>query len=530
MTEVKNHPRLFCRGKTYYYRRRVPADLLAHFGRKEIIFSLQTSDKKQASEKARVEDVKCDQQFVQLRAARAPVAAAELTPVEIERLALIYKADILGADEEARKEAALGGPLSWMYDHMDPGPVVDELEELEVALSAPRSLLRNTSTEDRFLASQGLVVGRDNLSLVPLMEALKAARQAALQGLVSRYNGQQIPTPAVPSAPSRAAPASSRLSLDDLLSYWKQQRTRPARSVMDAATAVQRLQARTPGLSASEITKGHVVAYKDAELAKGLSVATVNKSLGLLKAIFKVAVDNDKLPASPAESVKTPATRQGPKSRVPFAGDDLRQIFTSTVFATDARPSGGKGEAAFWLPLIALFTGARQSEIGQLQTVDICERGPGLFCFHFTDESSPDQRLKTSTSRRWVPIHPELIKCGLLDYWRERKASGDGPLFPLLTRRYDNIAASWSQWFGRYLRKEVGIADKRKVFHSFRHGFKDALRAAGVEKAINDALTGHESGDVGSTYGDETYPLPPLVEAIERLNYPGLDLSHLYRK
>ena len=34
-------------------------------------------------------------------------------------------------------------------------------------------------------------------------------------------------------------------------------------------------------------------------------------------------------------------------------------IFNTPVFTKGERPEGGQGNAAFWLPLLALFTGAR---------------------------------------------------------------------------------------------------------------------------------------------------------------------------
>jgi len=68
------------------------------------------------------------------------------------------------------------------------------------------------------------------------------------------------------------------------------------------------------------------------------------------------------------------------------------------------------------------------------------------------------------------------------------------------------------------------------VFHSFRHSFKDACRECGIEEAIHDALTGHSGGGVGRSYGGQMYPLPPLIKAMEKLKYKGLDLSHLHGK
>lgn len=86
------------------------------------------------------------------------------------------------------------------------------------------------------------------------------------------------------------------------------------------------------------------------------------------------------------------------------------------------------------------------------------------------------------------------------------------------------LTGNWSKWWGRYAREEVGITDPRKVFHSFRHTFKDATRAAGIEEALSDALTGHSGGGVGRTYG-RGYPIDKLTEAVARIRYPGLTIS-----
>lgn len=111
----------------------------------------------------------------------------------------------------------------------------------------------------------------------------------------------------------------------------------------------------------------------------------------------------------------------------------------------------------------------------------------------------PGRTLKNDSSRRQIPIHQSLIDLGFLGLAEK----SEGVLFPLLkSAGHRQLTASWSQWFGRYLRQEIGLADKRKTFHSFRHTFKDLCREAGVPKNIHDRLTGHKSSDVGDGYGD----------------------------
>jgi hypothetical protein len=69
---------------------------------------------------------------------------------------------------------------------------------------------------------------------------------------------------------------------------------------------------------------------------------------------------------------------------------------------------------------------------------------------------------------------------------------------------------------------------------SFRHGFKDALRAARVSEDVNDALTGHAGGNsVARSYGAKDmvrrFGLLALEDAVSKVAYPGLDLSRIDR-
>lgn len=54
---------VFNRNGTYYFRRRVPKDLLSLYPSSQIIFSLKTKDRREADRLARLESVRLDQEF-----------------------------------------------------------------------------------------------------------------------------------------------------------------------------------------------------------------------------------------------------------------------------------------------------------------------------------------------------------------------------------------------------------------------------------------------------------------------------------
>ena len=308
-------------------------------------------------------------------------------------------------------------------------------------------------------------------------------------------------------------------TVSDLIDYWTTQGEKRPRTLMEAATASRRLQEVTSELPAHRIEKRHVVALKDALLAKGQSVATVKKQLNLLKAIFEVAVSNDLVAANPFHGVKLVKPKVEQKSRVPFDPDDLKRIFSSPVFTQGERPAGGRGEAAVGIKRIARLTGMRLEEIGQLGVADIKE-SDGIPYIHVTDAGEHLKKLKTTSSRRRIPIHPSLAAAGFLGYVDQMRSEKQTRLFPLVSSAPGlQMTANWSSWFGRYLRKVIGIQDPRKCFHSFRHGFKDACRSCGISKEIHDRITGHASSDAGDRYGGDDYPLKPLSDAMQRLQF-----------
>jgi integrase len=182
---------------------------------------------------------------------------------------------------------------------------------------------------------------------------------------------------------------------------------------------------------------------------------------------------------------------------------------------------------------MALFTGARLNELAPLTAADVMtDATTNIVSINIKEDQQQGRRLKTAGSARLVPIHPDLTRIGFLQFVGRIHSTGhEARLFPLLTvGPKGGFGEAWSKWFGRY-KRELGITNKASVFHSFRHGFKDAARAARVSEELHDALTGHTGSSVGRTYGAKDmvrrFGLETLADAVNKIKYPGLDLSNV---
>jgi integrase len=267
-----------------------------------------------------------------------------------------------------------------------------------------------------------------------------------------------------------------------------------------------------------------------------LSEGTINKLLGGVQAIAVWARDQGLIPDDVPWSDPFARMRleEDGSDRGPFTIGDLKLVFGSPVFTQGERSEGGKGKAAYWLPLLGLFTGARRGELAGLTVTDVVtDETTGHPVIILREDESRSRSLKTPGSARTIPLHPELIRLGFVQFADERRrtARDKAWLFPEIAPDCKGGVSAWTKWFSRYIRA-IGISDATKVFHSFRHLFKDALRAAKVPEDLNDALMGQATrGSVGRRYGARDivtrYGMPTLIEAVERVTYSGLDLSGL---
>ncbi|MBG53100.1 MAG: hypothetical protein CML99_11895 [Rhodobiaceae bacterium] len=267
-----------------------------------------------------------------------------------------------------------------------------------------------------------------------------------------------------------------------------------------------------------------------------LSHITQNTYLRTLTAVLKHGVRIGCISQVPSEGLQPLSEKtKASEARRPFATGELQRIFNAPLFrgcVDDGRNYAKPGpnvirRARFWFPLIALYTGMRANEIAQLKVADLKEMKGGHFYFDVNDADG--KKLKTKTSSRAFPVHPELLKFGLGDYVDRVRKSGKKNLFPeLKPGSYGYVSDRIADWFSDGFLPKVIKKDGRVSFHSFRHNFRDALREAEAPDFVLRDLGGWSvSKGVSDNYGSGHKP-EQLMEHVAKIAYPDLDLSHLY--
>lgn len=256
-------------------------------------------------------------------------------------------------------------------------------------------------------------------------------------------------------------------------------------------------------------------------------------AVGLRKGLLR---HNPAIDVKPLKKNKTAAAEK----RLPWTDEQLVGFFTGSFYQScasgAAEPYSKKDRGwRFWLPLVMLFSGARPNEICQLHTSDLKQTKAGTWYLDLMENEDDEvgKTFKTSTSRRRVPLHPELLKIGFVQFLAARKKK-HGPkeprLFPEITPdSYGNMATYPARRFREHFIPQEITLGERQTLYSLRHCTRDALRRA---KAPPEALL-HITGwapagkAVSDAYGDPGNP-DLHAEYVEAITYPGLDLSFLY--
>lgn len=319
-----------------------------------------------------------------------------------------------------------------------------------------------------------------------------------------------------------STPPRDAVSFAELFLKWKTERQPALGSLMEYERAKNQFVQLNGDRPISEYTVAHARAWKERVLsirdAKGHSMAhaTYVKIFGAIRTLFKYADRNDLLSTDPFAKIVLEKPKRPKKSeRQDWDEDELQTLFSSPVYMQRKRPRGGDGEAAYWLPILALFHGLRAGELCQLDSADVVTRNK-ISCLRIApseeDEQGQGKSIKSDKSIRLVPIHARVIDLGFLFYVETIKGK---KLFPLLEPdAQGRWSGSYSKWFGQY-RRSLGLGERFKDFHSLRHTWKTYARGAKLPEEIHDEISGHDSGSVGRAYGK--YPIPLLKKYVDKV-------------
>ncbi|MBT8762474.1 site-specific integrase [Desulfohalobiaceae bacterium Ax17] len=249
-----------------------------------------------------------------------------------------------------------------------------------------------------------------------------------------------------------------------------------------------------------------------------LHITTINKIFDHTSSLFNYAVRHGYMKENYAKGLKLREKNKKDK-RQPFTDEDLYKIFHFEDYV-----NGNFGKPyMYWIPILALMTGARLEELAQLHKEDI-KKIDDIWVIDIN--SNGEKKLKTLASERKVPIHPFLIKeLGFIDFIKSVKHDR---LFPELRKIEGRYGHYITKWFGR-LRKKLNIQEN-KTFHSFRHTFINTAKQKGINDTKLKEVVGHSVKDI--TMGHYAKRFKPEILLKDVILKVGLEkhIAHLAKK
>lgn len=481
---------------TFYYARRVPEDVADRVGKKFWRSSLRTKDRREAVKRAR------------------PIADEH--DALIERLRSVDDSRMVAIGKELE---ALGFKVSGGDGRWDLASIEDSLRIVRAKLTEAQN-----AAGIRFLELAEKVDLDDAQELTFTGRRYERLREEQIPILFTEQRLEAIRAEVAGEAKPIAEPSQSQ-GLRYAQRIWQKRASPTELSVGEADVAVRRFIDVNGDLALTEITKEHVRAFravlerlprripnkrrdmavtKVADLTPQdgsvdlLSAASVRKQIGFLRTVLSVAENDGLIETNPASGIRIVDDRDE-KARLPFDEEHLRRMFAK--LPTD-------DPTFYWMVTLAYMTGARLSEIGRL-TTDNVRTEDGVTFFEILDG-------KTVNARRRIPVHPALIELGFLDY----VATRNGPLTDHVPDTKGRPAGHFQKRFGRWLRLEAKVTDRRRTFHSFRHGFRDMALSAGIDEVLIERLQGWAPATAGRGYGRGA-SIKRLAEAVESIGFPA---------
>ena len=509
MTLMMSRPWKHPKTGIYWLRKRVPDDLRPVLGRLEEKKSLKTRDPAEAKRLLAQALIELDRQWANLRSGPKSMTEREAHEIAIEyhdrwlrhygdnpSEQTFWRADLYPMLWQPPEHMPIDYAFNWDFDR-------DKLKRREM----------QQWCEDgakTVLTGRGLIV--DEASQLRVAKALAAATQRASITL-SRMAAGHYPAPnaVVPTIQSEDIGRPSLLPplrFDEIVDGWAAERKPVAKTLYEWRRVLKQLATFLGHDDARRVTPDNLIAWKTSMLQAGRRSKTVRDAqIAPVRAVFRWAVDNRRMDQNPAERIVIDVKIVPGERRRSYTDDEAKIVIRAALKAQDPLRR--------WVPLLCAYSGARVSEVCQLRREDIVSIG-GIWCIKFDPTAGT---LKTDTSERTVPIHPELLRLGFIAFAETVRS---GPLFVnLKPDKFEKRGGNATKTVGRWIRS-LGLTDKRIApNHSWRHRMKTLGRRHGLAPDISDAITGHGRRSVADNYGE--FEVAAMFRELSKI--PAIDVG-----
>lgn len=564
---------LIKRNNVWYFMRRVPNTWRSKVGREFFKVSLGTGNLAEAKTRRTIEELKVDAMLAELAKAEQQgldASKSSTEPVSLSVLLEYVRSSVSTEDERSRKEL-LTAP-----------PTADELSDMKIDAELDLQILQDPDEPERHrmvqswakpILAQASVVPEDEHAYMQFAEWVRRGLVELARRRLDRYSenfGKEFHDKLFdPAALTEVtfgaltkmywaekkeefdANSVSKKRADKVMAVLKYLdeavgSATPVSSIDDdVVQKVRTLLAKTPTNRTKlygDISLNDAIDRGLKEGKCALSSQTQRLYLEIFKGVLNTARRKKLVQFNPAEDAKPiakPAVTADQK-RLPLTTQQLIAFFGSSFFQSCAPKASQPYDKPdrdwrFWMPLIMVFMGPRPNEIAQLMVRDVKQSAAGTWYIDMVEDHGDEtaKSLKTSSSRRRIPLHPELEKIGFLTFVEKRRKespSFDARLFPnLKPNKYGNRAWYAARRFNETFLPASITLGPRQSLYSLRHNVRDALRRINAPADALLAIAGWSPSEkaVSDDYGDPGNP-DLYTKWVAGIAYPGLDLSFLY--
>jgi integrase len=264
--------------------------------------------------------------------------------------------------------------------------------------------------------------------------------------------------------------------------------------------------------------------------SKVLSARTISQHLVYLAELWEmVQADVQDLDALVNPFRSQDLAKAPPQFQLGLTKRQVESLFDLPVFSEGARPPGCYGEACYWIPLLLLWTGARPTEIAELELSDIqLNDAAKIPTLRLRNSGGPtrrgSQRMQDrdkSQGHRLVPIHNVLLTLNFAGYLSWLKGLEHQHLFPQLNARASrrDPFASFGLWWSGYLQRQGRYPFGRRPASGLRKHWASRARECGLAADTIDHVLGRKTQLAAQPIASVS-----LVE-MERFQVDSYDLS-----